>query len=77
MRKTLDGACMQALFGLWSSQQPPRNVSNSSVCIMPTGRFCRDVASDTSFLDSGRSQDTYVSLRHGTIKDWSSKGENA
>lgn len=71
MRKTLGGACMQALFGLWSSQQPPRNVSNSSVCIMPTaGRFCWDVASDTSFSEGGRrSQGTYVSLRHGTIKD--------
>lgn len=68
--KSLGFACVQALFGLWSSHQLATSVSRSVVhSILSAGTFCWDVSDDTGFSDGETGNEgTYTSLRHGTIR---------
>lgn len=70
MIKSLGFACVQVLFGPWSSHQLATNVSTSVAhLILTAGTFFRDVLDDKSFSDGETgNQGTYTSPRHGTIR---------
>lgn len=68
--KSLGFACVQGLFGPWSSHQLATNVSRSVVhLILTAGTFFWHVSDDTNFSDGETgNQGTHTSPRHGTIR---------